>query len=104
MADDKDKQPDRECPFRISDLVRHRASGERGIVVAVGRRCVFHTPLEHAALTMGRIGRPKSSDLTTDECVYAYNGEVTLSVGLAADPVDIEDYLLEAVKTDEQEA
>lgn len=62
-----------DCPFEIGDRVKHRASGEIGIVTWIHQRCTKHSLSEHRKL--GDIG----------VCEYTPTGEVTVSAGFRGD-------------------
>ena len=78
----------KEAKFKVGDLVCHKASGEKGVIVHVDMRCTVH-PEFYAAHLAGRL----------DECVLGFSGTYALSVGLEKDVVDeVAEELLELDK------
>ena len=62
-----------KCPFKIGDRVKHRASGEIGIVIWIHRRCTKHSAFQH--MQLGDIGK----------CEHEDTGRVNLSAGFQGD-------------------
>ena len=73
--------------FKVGDLVRHKTSCERGVVVSINgiRWCKKH-PRMHSAHIMGG----------SDECewVFEFNGTYDVSIGLANTAEDVPEVLL----------
>ncbi len=61
--------------FKVGDIVRHKTTGERGIVVSVGSnsRCTRHPPFSSVHLVGG-----------SEECewVEEFDGTYDISIGL----------------------
>ena len=72
--------------FRLGDLVRHKASGERGVITGVGMRCTAHPPC-HPSHFFGQ----------ADECEFEFDGTYDLSTTLANSSENVCEGVLERV-------
>ena len=73
--------------FKVGDLVRHKTSGEQGVVVSVnGNRICKRHPLMSLAHFMS----------TSEDCewVFEFNGTYDVSIGLANTAEDVPESLL----------
>ena len=80
----------KKCPFKVGDLVQHRASGELGVVEDIGYECKMHGSTQHA---LNNLGLFSGSPRALDPCDKEYTGVVSVSIGYQK-TVALEDYLL----------
>ena len=65
----------KECPFKVGDVVRHKASKEEAVVEAINYRCPKHSkPFS---------GLPALA--CDSNCVKEFTGWVTLDIGFNKD-------------------
>lgn len=81
----------KEPPFKVGDLVEHRASGERGVVTKLRYGC--SNPEHRGAFNYACATQPHKCKRDI------YSGMVDLSIGLSGDNADgISDMLLRKVE------
>ena len=80
--------------FTVGQKVRHRASGEIGIVVEVCEVCVSHSGLQHLNMQMAYFG-PKNKKLDHGECELMPTGRYVLDIGFEKDDITVDGYMLE---------
>jgi len=70
--------------FEPGDVVRHKASGERGVITGVGMRCTVHLGIR-AIACLGK----------SDECEREFDGTYDLSATLGTTLDDVSEGVLE---------
>jgi len=73
--------------FQIGDRVKHRGSGEVGIIIGISTTCVFHTPRHPLDFCSMRTDKEK--------CDFQPNGYYDLSIGFEKEIKFIDGNLLE---------
>lgn len=79
------EQETRKPKFEKGDLVRHRASGELGIISYVGVVCLTHPGLD--ALSVEHLSGVK--------CEWAFSGSYSVSLGFTKDSFDTPEFEIE---------
>ena len=79
------------CAFKIGDRVKHKASGEIGIVVAINSSCNKHTSLEHLTMSMARLNRTSHP---YKKCVMEYDGTINIDIGFNNDVITIDEFIV----------
>lgn len=75
----------REAKFKQGDLVKHRASGQRGVVSSCLTSCVNHSfPFSLCSMRFDK-----------SECDFQFCGLYELSTEFQKDNIDVAEYLLD---------
>lgn len=75
--------------FKVGDLVKHKASGEVGVVSRVCKKCTEHSEMEHLSMAFN-----KSLE---SECRYLFTGRYEISIGFTGSGVIVDEFLMEKI-------
>lgn len=92
FAEEPPTEPSSPQEFELGQKVKHRASGEVGIVTAIHTQCNKHSVIEHAQIVVAKI---KSQKHIFCECDDQPTGIVSVSAGLEKE-FEVDAFLLEA--------
>lgn len=84
-----------ECPFKIGDKIRHKASGEVGVVKHIRTRCIKHSVVEHSKIL---IWKYTGRENTLGECDQQWSGWLDIDTRIHKGVLTVEGYLFELVK------
>jgi len=84
---------EKQCPFELGQCVKHRSSGEPGVIVGIETRCATHSGAEHLNHMFAQ-GKVRTKFF--QECNQVYHGMVTISTGFNVPDIEVEDFRLAA--------